>query len=269
MVCDAGIILEVQAPLVRLLSRLPGVREIVVRGARLPPFDLHCPLMSLPHAFGTTLNTIPAATPYLSADPALAANWQERLVGLDGLRIGLVWAGGSWLNVPAVAAVDRRRSIALKALAPLGKVSGVSFVSLQKDAPAAQAADPSHGLMLHDFTADLHDFEDTAALIVNLDLVISVDTSVAHLAGALGKPVWLLNRFDTCWRWLLNRDDSPWYPTLRQFRQARPGDWNSAVCATRDALQRLMAGDCDQLPARQAGFRETQRSPRFSWTGNS
>jgi Flp pilus assembly protein TadD len=269
MVCDAGIILEVQAPLVRLLSRLPGVMEIFVRGARLPPFDLHCPLMSLPHAFGTTLDTIPVATPYLSADPVLAANWQERLVGLDGLRIGLVWAGGRWLNVPAVAAVDSRRSIALKALAPLGEVSGVSFVSLQKDAPAAQAADPPHGLTLYDFTADLHDFEDTAALIVNLDLVISVDTSVAHLAGALGKPVWLLNRFDTCWRWLLNRDDSPWYPTLRQFRQARPGDWNSAVCATRDALQRLMAGDGDQLPARRAGFRETQRTPRFSWTGNS
>lgn len=96
--------------------------------------------------------------------------------------------------------------------------------------------------MLHDFTADLHDFQDTAALIVNLDLVISVDTSVAHLAGALGKPVWLLNRFDTCWRWLLTRDDSPWYPTLRQFRQPRSGDWNSAVCAAREALQRLVAG---------------------------
>ena len=252
MVCGAGIILEVQPSLVRLLSRLPGVMQVVAWGDGLPPFDLHCPLMSLPLAFGTTLDTIPAGTPYLSADPALAANWQERLVGLDGLRIGLVWAGGQRLNFPVLVAVDRRRSIALKALAPLGEVSGVSFVSLQKDAPAAQAADPPHGLMLHDFTADLHDFEDTAALIVNLDLVISVDTSVAHLAGALGKPVWLLNRFDTDWRWLLNRDDSPWYPTLRQFRQPRPGDWNGAVCAARDALQRLIAGDCDARPARQA-----------------
>ena len=241
MVCNAGIILEVQAPLVRLLSRLPGVREVVARGDRLPPFDLHCPLMSLPRAFGTTLDTIPAATPYLSADPKLAANWQERLIGLGGLRIGLVWAGRRRLNFPAAAAIDRRRSIALKALAPFGDVSGVSFVSLQKDGPAAQAADPPNGLRLHDFTTDLHDFEDTAALIVNLDLVISVDTSVAHLVGALGKPVWLLNRFDTDWRWLLNRDDSPWYPTLRQFRQASPGDWDSAVCAARDALQRLIA----------------------------
>jgi hypothetical protein len=254
VVCGAGIILEVQAPLVRLLSRLAGVTEIVARGDGLPPFDLHCPLMSLPLAFGTTLETVPAATPYLSADPALAANWQERLVGLDGLRVGLVWAGRRWLNFPAAAAVDRRRSIALKVLAPLGEVSGVSFVSLQKDGPAAEAADPPHGLMLHDFTAYLHDFEDTAALIANLDLVISVDTSIAHLAGALGKPVWLLNRFDTCWRWLLNRDDSPWYPTLRQFRQPRAGDWNSAVGAARDALQRLVAGDCDQLPAPQPGI---------------
>ncbi len=236
MVCR--IILEVQAPLVRLLSRLPGVMQIVARGDELPPFDLHCPLLSLPHAFGTTLDTIPAGMPYLSADPALAANWQERLLGLDGLRIGLVWAGGRRFKD------DHRRSIALKTLAPLGDVSGVSFVSLQKDEAAAQAADPPHGMMLHDFTTDLHDFEDTAALVVNLDLVISVDTAVAHLAGALGKPVWLLNRCDTDWRWLLNRDDSPWYPTLRQFRQSRPGDWNSAIWAARDALQRLMADHC-------------------------
>jgi hypothetical protein len=242
--CGARIILEVQAPLVRLLSRLPGVRQIVAWGDNLPPFDLHCPLTSLPHAFGTTLDTIPAATPYLSADPALAAIWQERLVRIDGLRIGLAWASGPQLNFPAAAAVARRKSMALKALAPLGEVSGVSFVSLQKDGPAAEAADPPRGLMLHDFTADLHDYEDTAALIVNLDLVISVDTAVAHLAGALGKPVWLLNRFDTDWRWLLNRDDSPWYPTLRQFRQPRPGDWNNAVSAARNALQDLKANNC-------------------------
>jgi len=248
--CGARIILEVQAPLVRLLSRLPGVTQIVAHGDGLPPFDLHCPLLSLPRAFGTTLDTIPAVTPYLSADPALAANWHERLAGLDDLRIGLVWAGSQRLNRPEEAAFDRRRSIALDAMAPLGEASGVSFISLQKDELAAQAIHPPHEMRLHDFTADLHDFEDTAALIVNLDLVISVDTSVAHLAGALGKPVWLLNRFDTCWRWLLNRDDSPWYPTLRQFRQPGPGDWNSMIREVRDALQHLAAGDRDQLQPR-------------------
>jgi len=249
MACGGAIILEVQPPLVRLLSRLPGVMQIVARGDRLPPFDLHCPLMSLPHAFGTTLDTIPAATPYLSADPALAAKWHERLVALDGLRVGLVWAGQQGLNDPAVAALDRRRSIALKALEPLGEVAGVSYMSLQTGVPGDQGADPPYGMTLHNFTDELHDFEDTAALIVNLDLVISVDTAVAHLTGALGKPVWLLNRFDTDWRWLLNRDDNPWYPTLRQFRQPSPGDWSSVVCAARDALRRLVAGECDQLGA--------------------
>jgi len=242
----ARIVLEVQAPLVRLLSRLPGLTEIIARGDSLPAFDLHCPLLSLPRAIGTTLDTIPASTPYLAADPALAADWRKRLAGLDGLRVGLVWSGGQSgqrLGSPDLVAVDRRRSIALDRMAPLGEASGVSFISLQKDEAAAQSANPSRGMALHDFTADLHDFEDTAALVTNLDLVISVDTSVAHLAGALGKPVWLLNRFDTCWRWLLNRDDSPWYPTLRQFRQPSPGDWNSVIRAVRDALQRLADGD--------------------------
>ena len=250
----ARIILEVQAPLVRLLSRLPGNIEIVAHGDRLPPFDLHCPLLSLPRAFGTTLDTIPAATPYLAADPALAANWHQRLSGLGGLRVGLVWAGSRRLNRPEEAAFDRRRSVALDAMGPLGEVSGVSLVSLQKDQLVAEPAHPPHGITLHDFTADLDDFADTAALIVNLDLVISVDTSVAHLAGALGKPVWLLNRFDTCWRWLLDRDDSPWYPTLRQFRQPAPGDWNSVICGVRDALRHLAAGDRVQLRPRSAGI---------------
>jgi tetratricopeptide (TPR) repeat protein len=257
MGAHARTVLEVQAPLVRLLSQLPGDIRIVAHGDSLPSFDLHCPLLSLPRAFGTTLDTIPAVTPYLAADPVCAAEWRERLAGLDGLqagglRVGLVWAGGQRLESPEFIAVDRRRSIALNTMALLGEVSGVSFVSLQKDGPAAQAATPPQGMVLHDFTADLHDFADTAALIDGLDLVISVDTAVAHLAGALGKPVWLLNRFDTDWRWLLDRDDSPWYPRLRQFRQPSPGDWASALGAARDALQRLAAGDRDQLRPRRA-----------------
>ena len=146
-------------------------------------------------------------------------------------------------------------------MAPFGDVSGVTFVSLQKGEPGAQRGNPPRGMALHDFTADLHDFEDTAALIDGLDLVISVDTSVAHLAGALGKPVWLLNRFDTCWRWLLNRDDSPWSPRLRQFRQTGPCDRSSVICAAHDALQRLAGGNRDQLlphdqPLPQEVFRE-------------
>jgi tetratricopeptide (TPR) repeat protein len=232
----AKIVLEVQPPLLRLLSDLPGVTQIVARGDRLPHFDAHCPLVTLPRLLGTTLETIPRQVPYLAADPRHCAAWSRRLAGLDGLKVGLVWAGGARPNQPELAAVDGRRSMALAQMAPLADVDGVSFLSLQKGAPAAQAARPPLGMVLHDFTEDLQDFADTAALISVLDLVVSVDTSVAHLAGALGKPVWLLNRFDGCWRWLRDRDDSPWYPTLRQFRQPAAGDWASVMAAVRAAL---------------------------------
>jgi Flp pilus assembly protein TadD len=231
------VVLEAQKPLARLLSRLPGVDEIVIHGEALPPFDLQCPLLSLPRAFGTTLETIPARVPYLSPDATRLADWAERLANIAGLKVGLVWAGEPRKGWPELAAIDTRRSIALSTLAPLGDVEGVCFVSLQKGAPAAQTANPPPGLTLHDFTDELADFDDTAALVANLDLVISVDTSTAHLAGGLGKPVWLLNRHDSCWRWLLNRDDSPWYPTLRQFRQATAGDWDGVVRRVRDALK--------------------------------
>ena len=127
--------------------------------------------------------------------------------------------------------------LALAALAPLARVPGVSFVSLQKGAPARQAATPPPGMVLHDWTDELRDFADTAALMQVLDLVISADTSPLHLAGALGRPVWLLNRYDSCWRWLRERDDSPWYPTLRQFRQTTPGDWAGVVGCVAAALR--------------------------------
>lgn len=202
--------------------------------------------MSLPYAVGITLETIPPATPYLTADPADVAHWRERLADLAGLRVGLCWAGGRKHSGYQIV-IDRRRSITLDTLAPLGGISGVQFISLQKGPSAAQAAHPPPGLELHDCTEDLHDFADTAALVENLDLVISVDTSVAHLAGALGKPVWMLNRVDTDWCWLLDRDGSPWYPSLRQFRQPAPGDWTSVISRVRDALQKLASGDQGQL----------------------
>ena len=243
----ARIVLEVHPPLVRLLSRLPGVLEIVARGDRLPPFDLHCPLLSLPRAFGTTLDTIPAAVPYLSADPTLAAAWRERLDCLHGLRVGLVWASNPDPLQDAARQRDRRdKSTSLDQLSLLAEVKELSFVSLQKVEAVGQIRKPPAGLVIHDWTDELEDFADTAALVDGLDLVISVDTAVAHLAGALGKPVWLMNRFDTDWRWLLNRDDSPWYPLLRQFRQPSPGDWHSVIAGVRDALRRLVASDRDQ-----------------------
>jgi tetratricopeptide (TPR) repeat protein len=238
-------ILAVQPALVRLMSRLPGVSEIITQDIQPSPYDLWCALMSLPYAVGATLETIPA-TPYLNADPADVTRWRERLAGLTGLRVGLCWAGGRTTYVSKIA-VDRRRSVSLATLAPFGGISGVQFISLQKGPPADEAAGPPPGMQFHDFTDDLHDFADTAALIESLDLVISVDTAVAHLAGALGKPVWVLNRFDTCFRWPRDQDGSPWYSSARQFRQSTPGNWDSVISHARDALQRLTAGDRSQL----------------------
>jgi tetratricopeptide (TPR) repeat protein len=229
---DGRVVLEVPKALVGVMSGLDGIDAIVTYGDALPAFDLHCPLLSLPLVVGTTLATIPAAVPYLHAEVGAVAAWRRRLEPLGGLRVGLVWGGNP--RYPN----DRWRSASLEHLAPLASVAGVTFVSLQKGPPAAQAGAPPAGMMLHDWTDELEDFSDTAALVSALDLVISTDTSVPHLAGALGKPVWLLSSYDACWRWLLNRDDSPWYPTLRQFRQRRLGDWGAPVEDVRAALLR-------------------------------
>jgi len=230
----ARVVLEVQAPLVRLLAPLrdEGVADIVAKGDPLPAFDLHCPLLSLPLAFGTRMDTIPAAIPYLHPPVAEVETWGRRLAAEGGrvLRVGLVWAGNPRKEVPGANAVDRRRSIALAQLAPLAGTPGVRFYSLQKgDEAAAQAKAPPPGLDLVDHMDAVGDFADTAAFLRHLDLVVGVDTSVIHLAGALGKPVWVLSRFDGCWRWLTGRDDSPWYPTLRLYRQEEPANWTPAI----------------------------------------
>ena len=255
-----------QPPLTRLLSRLPGRIDIISRTDGITEgeqLSFWCAVMSLPLCLGTTLDSIPSTTPYLTADPSDIEIWRERLSGLSGLRVGLCWAGGG--QVLGQISWDRRRSMSLETLAPLGRVPGIQFVSLQKGPPAAQASNASGGLTIHDFTEHLGDFADTAALIENLDLIISVDTAVLHLAAALGKPTWLLNRFDTCWRWLQDRDDSPWYPTLRQFRQPTPGNWNDVIGRVSDALERLAAGDRSQLVPRpgnadKRGFRRAERT---------
>lgn len=227
---DAGarILLEVPEQLLRLAGTIEGVGEVILAGQPLPPFDLHCPLLSLPGLFGTTLETIPAEVPYLSADPALVARWRERLAPLPPVRVGLAWSGGARM------VRDRQRSIALESLRDLATIPGIALVSLQKGDAATQTA--ISDFMVHDWTSELADMADTAALIEALDLVISVDTAPVHLAGALGKPVWLLNRFSPDWRWLQDRDDSPWYPSLRQFRQPAPGDWGSVMAALPSAL---------------------------------
>ncbi len=178
--------------------------------------------------------------PYLHPDPTAAAAWSASRPAGRGLRVGLVWAGSSHTDDAGAYLINRRRSLSLAELAPLAGVGGVHFVSLQKDKPTERQHFGSE-LTLTDPMAKVADFADTAALVASLDLVISVDTSVAHLAGALGRPVWLLSRYDACWRWLGRRTDSPWYPSMRIYQQDRPLDWAGVVEQIRadlDALSR-------------------------------
>ena len=230
-----SVLVWVPAQLERLVARLPGVAEVLSGNRPAPPHDWHCPVFSLPRVFESTPATVPNR-PYLTADPTQAAAWAARLPA-GGLRVGLVWAGQSRPWLPGFVAVDRRRSAGLAAFAPLAAVAGVHFVSLQLGPAEAEAPPP--GLHLSDPTASLRDFADTAALVANLDLVVSVDTAVVHLAGALGKPVFLLDRYDNCWRWLSGRTDSPWYPDLTIFRQSRPGDWAEPMARAAAALEAM------------------------------
>jgi Glycosyltransferase family 9 (heptosyltransferase) len=225
------------------MTSLAGGAQIVTRGDPLPDFDLHCPLLSLPLAFGTTLETVPAQTPYLSAPAGKISAWRDRLGKHDTPRVGLVWAGNPRKELPGSNRIDRQRSMTFDRLAPLLDISGCDFFSLQKgDDAVAQIRNSALRGRVTDWTDELHDFTDTAALIENLDLVIAVDTSVAHLAGALAKPFWLLNRYTTCWRWLLDRDDSPWYPTARQFRQDKSRSWDDVVARMQIELRNYVAG---------------------------
>jgi tetratricopeptide (TPR) repeat protein len=239
----AHVILEVQRPLHALMESLPAVAQIVSRGDALPAFDMHCPLLSLPLAFGTRLETIPSARSYLAASTGKANSWRDALGGHDKPRIGLVWSGNPRKELSNANRIDSQRSMDFELFVPLFDDAACEFYSLQKgDDAVKQLYDSAFSERVIDRTNELHDFSDTAALIENLDLVISVDTAVAHLAGALGKPFWLLNRYNTCWRWLLDRDDCPWYPTARQFRQDESRDWGSVIGRVAPALRDLVAG---------------------------
>ena len=243
----ASVAFEVPGPLHALLLRnLPAEIVIVPHGAPLPAFDRHCPMMSLPMAFGTTLQTIPRTTPYIHASPEHVDRWRHRVVRHEGahspvFRVGIAWSGN-----PAHAN-DRQRSIALHSLLPLmacatakSNSGAVDFLALQNHMPErdrdALAATPQ----LKYFGVAIEDFEDAAALIALCDLVISVDTASAHLAGAMGKPVWLLLPHVPDWRWLMERSDSPWYPSASLYRQPAPGRWDAVLAQLQDRLARLL-----------------------------
>jgi len=243
LVSDRGVevILEAPKPLFQLFKSLHGVSQLVEEGQSVPPFDYHCPFMSLPRVFRTTLDNVPNKVPYLFAEPDKVQAWATKLGARSKLRIGLVWSGGFLPNQPETWSIKERRNIPLARFAPFKNLDA-TFYSLQKGEQAASQikellGSDWNGPAIIDWTEEIHDFSDTAALIQNLDLVISVDTSTAHLAAAMAKPVWLLNRFDIEWRWLPN---SPWYPTVRLFKQQAPGDWVSVINRLIPELEKLV-----------------------------
>jgi Flp pilus assembly protein TadD len=231
----ARIVIECPPELDRLVRGIPEVAEVIRASDPLPPFDVHSPLMSLPKVFRTTLDSIPAAIPYLKADEMLVDSWARRLGKREGaFRVGLTWAGR-----PEFVS-DRFRSLELSALSSLGAVDGITFYSFQKGPVARQALTPPTGMKVIPLGDELQDFADTAAVISQMDLILSTDTSVPHLAGALGKPVWVMLPFLPDWRWLLMREDSPWYPTMRLFRQKKLGDWAEVVDRVAKSLQSIV-----------------------------
>jgi tetratricopeptide (TPR) repeat protein len=223
------VVLEVQEPILRLARTIEGVSQVVAAGDPLPEFDCHCPLLSLPRVFKTNLTNIPDALPYLRVPAEASAAWIRRIGSRPGPKVGVVWAG------TAVGAID------LRLLRPLWEVKGVSWFSLQV---GDRSGDISllDGVEIADLSPWLTDFAETAAAVRELDLVISVDTSVAHLAGSLGSPIWLLLPYASEWRWLLEREDSPWYPTARLFRQKKTGDWPGLAREVAAALAKIAPG---------------------------
>jgi len=228
------VILEVQPRLHRLLSQTPGAAEVICRDEALPEVDWQCPLLSLPLALETELSTIPAPIPYVRPDPLEVETWRQRLPG-NTLRVGIAWAGN------AMHPHELWRSIPLEQLAPLTNLEGATFYSLQMGAPSEQMKQLGTRVRLIDLQDEQKDFADTAAIVANLDLVISIDTSVAHLAGAMGEPVWVILSKSADWRWMLEREDSPWYPTARLFRQSILGNWQEVVARVERELRDLIA----------------------------
>jgi hypothetical protein len=232
-----NVIVECQKPLIRLLSNCLAIDRVVAAGEAMPEFDVHAPLLSLPGIVGTTLESIPGKGPYLFADEALVVQWREALTGVAGFRIGINWRGR------ADKSESRKRDVPLALMASLAAIPGVQLISVQRgpgqeDLKGAGARLPV--IDLGEFDTEHGSFMDTAAIMKNVDLMISSDTAVPHLAGALGIPVWVALPFVPDWRWLLDRSDSPWYPTMRLFRQKKAGDWAGVFREIETALRQLV-----------------------------
>jgi hypothetical protein len=241
------VVVECQKPLAHLLDSIAGIDALVPEGDPLPPFELHTPLLSLPHLLGTTEATVPAVVPYLSPEPSAVDVWRQRLGRGEKLKVGLVWAGSPGHKN------DRNRSIPFKLLRPLLEMPGIRFFALQVGERASDIEAARLQGSIDDISPNLNDFADTAAALSMLDLLISVDTAPAHLAGALGRPVWLLLPFSPDWRWKMDREDSLWYPTMRLFRQPTQSDWLSTIRRIRDELAALVGGDRTKLVPKPPG----------------
>jgi hypothetical protein len=235
-----SVILGVQKGLKRLFETIPGV-SVIAEGEYFPEFYSHAPLLSVPGLLDTTVATIPATIPYLHADPELSKQWRAKLDGLDGVKIGLVWRGN-----PDFERNYLRSMTADQFASFIGP--GVSIVSLQRDVQADELERLGRNHRVFNAGHQFEDMADTAAAIANLDLVISVDTGVCHLAGAVGAPVWTLLDFVSDWRWLRDRTDSPWYPTMRLFRQPALGDWNAVIATVKAELSRFVAERVSSAP---------------------
>ncbi len=233
-VADLGaqVLLEAPPALLPVLSGLAGVTQVIAQGTAIPAFDLHCPVTSLPLAFQTTADTIPRDVPYLAADAARVALWQGKLGAKTKPRVGLAWSGNL---LP-----DPNRSMALADALALA-FEGIDLISLQKEVRTSDAALLAARPAIHHFGDEIRDFADTAALIESMDMVISIDTSVAHLTGGMGKPLWVMLPYSPDWRWMVDREDCLWYPTARLFRQTAIGDWAGVLQRVREALRARFA----------------------------
>lgn len=221
-----------------LCRHVKGATTVQV-GGTLPAFDWHCPFISLPRVFSATAHPLGAKVPYLRVDAAKVRHFAKHVPQNGNLNVGLVWGGAPRPTLIGPHMTDRKRSMSLATLAPLANVPGLNFISLQKGPYAQEALTPPPGMTLLDPTDALHTMEDTAALLMSIDVLVSVDTSCVHLAGGLGRPVILLDRFDNCWRWLHGTQRSPWYPTVRILRQTQPRQWGSVVSRLVRALQAM------------------------------